>query len=81
MLQAHGARRVSVGLWCWDPIGPSRELKTQALNRLPNRGTSRLWLAVDCGPPMDPSVTKIVTSGSNSAPIDLGRDAVNHSFC
>ena len=40
MLQARGALRVSVGPWCWDPIGPSRELKTQALNCLPNRGSS-----------------------------------------
>ena len=41
MLRARGARCVSVGPWCWGPIGPSRELKTQALNCLPNRGSSR----------------------------------------
>ena len=42
MVQARGALRVSVGPWCWGPIGPSRELKTQALNCLPNRGSSTL---------------------------------------
>jgi len=40
MVQARGAPCVSVGPWCWGPIGPSRELKTQALNCLPNRGSS-----------------------------------------
>jgi len=40
-----------------------------------------LQFAVDCGPLLDLSVAKIVTSGSNCAVIDPGRDAVNHSFC
>jgi len=39
-----------------------------------------LQIATDCGPLLNSSVTKIVTSGSNSALIDLGRDDVNHSF-
>jgi len=47
MLRARGALRVSVGPWCWGPIGPSRELKTQALNCLPNRGSSNEKSAAD----------------------------------
>ena len=44
-------------------------------------GANSSQTAVDCGPLMESIVTKFVTSGSNSALIDFGRDAVNHSFC